>query len=1019
MHLLTRLCSFSSSSSSIMLSRGLSSSVEPKRESTRLPDANPQRCPSRTQKKSTIHPRHAAITTSHRLIVPDLRLRANSACWPYGYSVLSPSSPLARVLYAEPQHAPLPRDHGGTEAPTGPGGSQTCAPVPTAGAGGAGKRSHLYYVARLGMQRGKSPENQVFLAAVVDQLEAMKRSLRTRRQITDEAAGSVYVRRFGFNVFYAANNEDTQATAKKFLAASYFLEILRAFGPLDKEVEETIKYAKFKAGDIVRALREGSVPAPGTSDVHGRATPHGRTLSPSTLSPQTNPILLSGRPSNFTSPAESPTTGAPRRAFTLPQPNYPPPPTESGSGSAPVSPRNISTHSPFLSGAPRKEVRPEEIALPTSGSSNEIPLPEPASPRKLQSPIRSPLAKNGGVVSLNATPVNNVRPLPNMARVASPIKAHQEIPVTFPPVIQESRVWPPSNIVLTRPGEWPRHALVSPSMNSTMTMDSTETFTSSQLRTVIKSGSMVMRTAPRATSPVKTESVASTSQQSESQVTESVTSEDESIAESTLMPVLTVVDDLALGNKVEVPTGPEGANASNLVAVASPVTDDWAFGQEMSEAISRLTQGAPSSVRSSPLSLARNTPIPGSPDSVLQAALARARMEAAGGPTVVIPQSPAQPSPTVPNMISTYSPSTISPVSLDMAVAQNRSFKSAAELIDMELSKVYGKLDSSIQDADPNDTGVNDEEGMDVEVESGSSVSSFSSESASEPETEASKTDQPIEENRSAASSSSSGEDDRSSVVSEVTVMSAQANMEAKDEEVQQPELKSLIKTSGGSNGGAQVGAVVTRKTVRFAPSVVGGLTPEIPKQILPPPLLSQPTSPPPTIIPISAVSHFSQSLARPKSLNIRPPFENGHQSSPSSPDSPVYPSGVPQRSSGVVGYVSQPPLVDGRPSEEFAIIPFYPHSMSASHPPPAVHNNPAYTSAPNNSLVRTSWNASPPQAPSTPYRRHLSQTIDRDTAALAQKYSRFAISSLNYMDVETAKKELRAALSLLEGETY
>ncbi|KAF8610729.1 DUF605-domain-containing protein, partial [Ceratobasidium sp. AG-I] len=136
----------------------------------------------------------------------------------------------------------------------------------------------LYYVAHLGMHRPKTRENKPFLAAVVDQLEEMKRQLKTRRQITDEAAGSQYLRRFGFNVFEAANNEDIQshatrraifhlprstATAKKFLAASYFLEMLRLFGPLDVEVEETIKYAKFKAADIVRSLREGTTPTPG------------------------------------------------------------------------------------------------------------------------------------------------------------------------------------------------------------------------------------------------------------------------------------------------------------------------------------------------------------------------------------------------------------------------------------------------------------------------------------------------------------------------------------------------------------------------------------------------------------------------------------------------------------------------------------------------------------------------------------------------------------------------------------
>lgn len=38
----------------------------------------------------------------------------------------------------------------------------------------------------------------------------MKRQLEAHRQITDEAAGNWYLRRFGFNVYEAANNEDAQ-----------------------------------------------------------------------------------------------------------------------------------------------------------------------------------------------------------------------------------------------------------------------------------------------------------------------------------------------------------------------------------------------------------------------------------------------------------------------------------------------------------------------------------------------------------------------------------------------------------------------------------------------------------------------------------------------------------------------------------------------------------------------------------------------------------------------------------------
>lgn len=45
--------------------------------------------------------------------------------------------------------------------------------------------------------------------------------------------------------------------------AGQFLEVLRVFGDAGEEVEERIRYAKWKASDILKALNEGMVPHPG------------------------------------------------------------------------------------------------------------------------------------------------------------------------------------------------------------------------------------------------------------------------------------------------------------------------------------------------------------------------------------------------------------------------------------------------------------------------------------------------------------------------------------------------------------------------------------------------------------------------------------------------------------------------------------------------------------------------------------------------------------------------------------
>jgi vacuolar protein sorting-associated protein VTA1 len=80
------------------------------------------------------------------------------------------------------------------------------------------------------------------------------------------------VEEFALKVFAKADNEDrvttpTKKTAVTFLAASIFMEVLRVFsaegGELDDEIEEKIKYAKWKAADIMKSLREGKIPISG------------------------------------------------------------------------------------------------------------------------------------------------------------------------------------------------------------------------------------------------------------------------------------------------------------------------------------------------------------------------------------------------------------------------------------------------------------------------------------------------------------------------------------------------------------------------------------------------------------------------------------------------------------------------------------------------------------------------------------------------------------------------------------
>jgi vacuolar protein sorting-associated protein VTA1 len=87
----------------------------------------------------------------------------------------------------------------------------------------------------------KEPEANVFLASLLDSLEKTKSSMADTEAITDEVVGAAHMENFAGNIFAKADDEErgrkaTQATASKFLAASQFLEVLRCFGDLDKEV---------------------------------------------------------------------------------------------------------------------------------------------------------------------------------------------------------------------------------------------------------------------------------------------------------------------------------------------------------------------------------------------------------------------------------------------------------------------------------------------------------------------------------------------------------------------------------------------------------------------------------------------------------------------------------------------------------------------------------------------------------------------------------------------------------------
>ncbi|KAI0931845.1 hypothetical protein AcW2_000633 [Taiwanofungus camphoratus] len=152
-----------------------------------------------------------------------------------------------------------------------------------------------YYAAQVGIAlKPKDPSSRNFLFSLLGALEHLKKDIGPTDAIDDESASSAYVDNFALKVFAMADNEDrrgaaTRGTAKKFLAAANFLELLRIFEKdrdlaADTSSEDKIRYAKWKAADIAKAFREGRKPTPGPAGSSPVPEPVPDTALPSSSS---------------------------------------------------------------------------------------------------------------------------------------------------------------------------------------------------------------------------------------------------------------------------------------------------------------------------------------------------------------------------------------------------------------------------------------------------------------------------------------------------------------------------------------------------------------------------------------------------------------------------------------------------------------------------------------------------------------------------------------------------------------
>ncbi|RSL51529.1 hypothetical protein CEP54_011375 [Fusarium duplospermum] len=220
-----------------------------------------------------------------------------------------------------------------------------------------------------------------FTKTLIERLESTKTERADDDAIVDNVAGQAYVEQFANETFDRADrtlraNKVTRQTADTFDAAATFFDLTREWGEPEPDVLQKIKFAKWNAARIFKAVREGKDP----NESNPKAAPEPEAVP--ALSPSDPDVQqLTGPPP--ASVEDAPDAGEPSvPAFTdappeIPDPGYfPPQPHPDTRAPEPFVPSPLSqSPTPGLSGMPP----PPPPAAPVGISPvPEIPPPHPA-----------------------------------------------------------------------------------------------------------------------------------------------------------------------------------------------------------------------------------------------------------------------------------------------------------------------------------------------------------------------------------------------------------------------------------------------------------------------------------------------------------------------------------------------------------------------------------------------------------------------------------------------------------------
>lgn len=296
------------------------------------------------------------------------------------------------------------------------------------------------------------PEASEYAVSLMERLEATKDEHSADESIVDNDVAKAYVEQFAQEIFDRAErpmraDQASRQTADTFDAAATFFELLREWGELEPEVSQKIKFAKWNAARILKAIREGKDPNESNPKVEQEAegsdeAAAGLGLDPN--DPDVQHITAGGTPQPATvqdvsdageplPSAEPPRPKAPEDYF--PQGPHPPAPVSPLSGdspSVPTAPSIPAEGPPSVNSIPRGPSPTFPTKLPGVNSPT-IPtkLPPDFTPPPALSPAVTSRPPPPSVPTSTSQPPSVPAPAPAPAR--TPVPVPMASPIAPPP----------------------------------------------------------------------------------------------------------------------------------------------------------------------------------------------------------------------------------------------------------------------------------------------------------------------------------------------------------------------------------------------------------------------------------------------------------------------------------------------------------------------------------------------------------------------------------------------------------